>query len=183
MSKKGSKQIKLEQRKELSRYLQQGMHKKQIADLLNCNLMTIYREISRGSVNGKYDPEYSERRYRESKKKCGKQQRLLVDIELAKKISDMILNEGLSPERIIEKLKTLSIQCPSKGTIYAAIDKGLIPYVTRESLHKKTTTMFSKGLVMIPSWMREKLEMKDGDILNIQLQNRCIVINKVENKE
>ena len=176
MRQKGTKNLTKEHRFELYACLQRGVHKKQIAEKLNCSLATVYREIAKGSFDGAYDPMYAEKRYKEAKKKCGKKEKLCIDVQLAQRISDLILKEHLSPGEIVKRLKSEDVKCPSKGTIYFAIYKGLIPNVTKDDLHKNTTTMFSHGLVMIPVWMRKELKMQDGDELIIRIQNESIII-------
>ena len=177
----GTKDLTYNQRLQLYEYLQANTHKKLIAKYLNCCLATIYNEINRGTVNGIYDPKYAQEKYEQYKAMHGRKDTLLVDADLAQQISYLILNENISPEQAIKKLKAQNISCPSKTTIYAAIDKGLISNVTREDLRSKTTTMFSHGLVQIPTWIRTKLNLQDGDTLAISLQNDKVIIEKFNN--
>ena len=69
----------------------------------------------------------------------------------------------------------------SKTTIYSAIDKGLIPNVTRKNLfaHKTTTHLFSDGLLHIPQWIRQVLDIEDGTELSIEVKDDKIVIEKL----
>lgn len=94
--------------------------------------------------------------------------------ELAAHIAELILNQKLSPERIIEHLKTENkyARIPlSKECIYYNLDKGRIPGVTKESLRTESSTLFSGGQIYIPKWVLEKLNLKDGDILDLTVTN------------
>lgn len=178
MKTSGAKHLTYTQRLQLYEYLQKSVDKKLIAAYLNCSLATIYREIERGSTQGIYNPDYSQEKYEQSKAVKRKQEKLYIDGALAQRIADLIRNENLSPEKAIKKLKEQNVDCPTKTTIYSAIDKGLIPNVRREDLHSKTTTMFSHGLIQIPTWMREKLNLHDGDSMMIAIQDNRIVLEK-----
>lgn len=83
------------------------------------------------------------------------------------------LIQHLSPEKIVDLLarddKGFSDVPQSPNTIYNAIDKGLIPNVTRESLLFKSCTVFSGGQICIPRWVLEKLHIKDGDVLQLEI--------------
>jgi len=50
-------QLTLAQRYKISAYLQAGILKSRIALYINVHRSTVYREIQRNSVDGKYDPE------------------------------------------------------------------------------------------------------------------------------
>ena len=60
---------------------------------------------------------------------------------------------------------------PTKTTIYSAIDRGLIPNVTRESLYTRNATVFSDGMIHLPKWVREKLSINDGDNLLVEVDD------------
>lgn len=150
-----------------------------IAEHLNVSQATIYREISKGKDdNGNYSPLYSHNKYLESLKEKGQDHILNINKELANTISNLILNDNLSILEIENKLKNENNISISKNTIYSAIDKGLIPNVTRESIQPKTTTVFSKGLVQLPKHIREKLNIKDGDTVKIEIKDNKIIIEK-----
>ena len=59
-------------------------------------------------------------------------------------------------------------EVPTKTTIYSAIDRGLIPNVTREILYTRNATVFSDGMIHLPKWVSEKLSINDGDNLSIR---------------
>lgn len=178
MKKSGTKNLSYEQRKMLADYLRKGLNKAEIAEKIGCCLATVYREIDKGTQNGVYDAEYSQRKYEEFLKAKGRKEILLVDQQLAEEISHYILTEKMSPGKIIRLLEGQGKHCPSKTTIYAAIDKGLIPNVTREDLHSKVTTMFSNGQIHVPSWIRAEMDIKDGDLLNIAFEAGKLIITK-----
>lgn len=150
-----------------------------IAEHLNVSQATIYREISKGKDdNGNYSPLYSHNKYLESLKEKGQDHILNINKELANTISNLIFNDNLSILEIKNRLKNENNISISKNTIYSAIDKGLIPNVTRESLKPKTTTVFSKGLVQLPKYIRKKLNINDGDIIKIEIKDNKIIIEK-----
>lgn len=60
----------------------------------------------------------------------------------------------------------------SPNTIYNAIDKGLIPNVTRESLLSKSCTVFSGGQICIPKWVLDKLKIEDGSTLQMEVTKK-----------
>lgn len=67
---------------------------------------------------------------------------------------------------------------------YRAIDVGLIPGVTRESLRSDRTKMFSDGMICVPTWIREELGLNDGDSFHIAVSpDGCISLKKVQQDE
>lgn len=104
---------------------------------------------------------------------------------MAEYISGLILEEHLSPEKIVDLLAEDDRGFPdvpqSPNTIYNAIDKGLIPNVTRESLLSNSCTVFSGGQICIPKWVLDKLEIRDGDILQLEVtENGEMIYRKAE---
>lgn len=164
------KHLSFEQKLSLKEMLDGGYPIAEIGTKLGYHRSTIYREIERGSVNGIYDPEYSEEQYQLKQAEKGPEAILDANPELAAHIADLILNQKLSPERIIEHLKAEDkyARIPlSKECIYYNLDKGRIPGVTRKSLRTESSTLFSGGQICIPKWVLEKLNLKDGDILDL----------------
>lgn len=119
-------------------------------------------------------------------KKKGRPESKLSDKDLAEYISGLILKEHLSPEKIVALLaeddRGFSDVPQSPNTIYNAIDKGLIPNVTRESLLSKSCTVFSGGQICIPKWVLDKLEIKDGDTLQIEVTKENEIIASLKKK-
>ena len=71
--------------------------------------------------------------------------------------------------------------CPkSPSNDYSAIDDGLIPGVTRESLISYVTTMFSDGQIHIAKWVRNALDLNDGDELLFEVVDNKIIFTKAE---
>ena len=66
----------------------------------------------------------------------------------------------------------------SRNTIFAAIDSGLIPGVTRDTLKTRTVRLFSGDLVHIPQWVIRQLELCDGDEFSIELRGAAIILKK-----
>ena len=158
-----AKHMNLEQRLKLNEMLVSGCKVCDIANALGFHFTAVYKEIARGNSEGSYDPYYAQSLYEKKLKRKGRSD-ILSDMELAKYISDLILIEHLSPEKIVALLaeddKGFSDVPQSKNTIYSAIDKGLIPNVTRKSLFPKVSTVFSGGQVCIPKWVLDKLNIK-----------------------
>ena len=157
---------------------------KEIAEKLGVHTATVYREIKRFENASQYNPEIAQYVYSKELKTKGRKPKLELDKALAQYISQLILEESLSPVEIINRLRAEKYQnFPlSKTTLYAAIDRGLIPSVTRETLllKRKRTHMFSNGLIKIPKWICEELDLRDDEDLDIDIADGRIIINKSE---
>ena len=153
--------LKFTQRKKIKEMLDMGIKKTEIAHSLGVHTATIYREIERGSVDGRYDPDYAENIYKRQLSEKGMQPLCIISPELAEYIAKLILDEGRSPAKIINMLQEnpkYAVVPKSSATIYNAIDNGLIPGVTRENLNSDITTVFNDGQIHIAKWVRnEKL--------------------------
>lgn len=106
-----------------------------MAEKLHVSKSTIYNEIKRGTINGVYDPKYSERKRSESRSGS----MFDKNPELALYISRLIIEEHMSPEMIIKQLKNepdkFEKYPTSPTTIYSAIEDGGIPGVSKEQLN------------------------------------------------
>lgn len=162
--------------------LKQGVNPYKISQILGFRSSSIYREIKLGIVDGKYDAARSHERYLETRNSQGRKSILNINPDLAMRISYLIRVQELSPRLVIEELKKEQYpNCPaSYTTIYSAIDAGLIPCVTRETLRSKKTHMFSNGLIKIPQWICEELNLKDNEELTIDTSHGRIIIQKCE---
>ena len=178
MSKFRGKNITADQKRQIQCLLEAGYEKKIVAKMLEINCSSIYKELQRGLLNGKYNAEYSIGKSLKARKNKGKKPKFVIDKNLANLISDLILREHLSIIQIREKCKKEGIECPSRTALYRSIDDGLIPNVTRKSLRPKTTTMFSNGLIQIPRYIREELKLNDKDEFIIEIHNNQILITK-----
>lgn len=173
--------LTIEKRKELARLLSEGKKAKEISSLLEIHIASVYREIERGRnpLTNEYDPEYAEKIYQKGLKNKGKEPVLSEDKNLAVEIARLILDDNLSPEQALLKLESNGYtKLPSKTTVYAAIDAGIIPGVSRESLHSKEMNVFSGGTIIIPKWIREELSIEDGTTLSVELDGNKIILTK-----
>lgn len=96
---------------------------------------TIYNELERGNWKGDYNPYYAQSQRELNVERKGRPSKF-SDTDLAKYISDLILKEHLSPEKIVTLLaednRGVSGILRSSKTICSAIDRGLIPGVNRD---------------------------------------------------
>lgn len=169
------------QRIQLKEMLDAGVKKPEIALALGVCRSTIYNEIKRGTQNGRYEPEYSEERYRKILSEKGREPIFSLNPELADYISKLILKDHKSPEQIMRQLRNnekFKSVFTSVNTIYNAIDRGLVPEVSRESLKSNTTTVFNDGQIHIAKWAKELLGIKDGDVLHIEVENNKLIFKK-----
>ena len=171
-----------ESRMLIKQMIESGSCKKDIAIKLGVSLATVYRELGRSNDSEGYDPEIVQQSYEKMIKSKGRKSKLELNPELAEYISKLVLEKNLSPSQIIDRLRIENYtECHlSRNTIYAAIDKGLIPNVTRETLllKRKKTHMFSNGLINIPKWICEELDLQDNENLDIDVLNETIIIKK-----
>lgn len=186
MAKKGYKRLSYEERKSIETLLNEGYSVVSIAESLNKTHQSIYHELKRCKSCSNYSADYAQQDYIRRNEGKGKKSLLEMDESLAQYISSLILEEALSPAEIVERLRFENYPNfpSSKTTIYAAIDNGLIPDVTRQTLllKRKNTHMFSNGLIKIPRWICEKLNLQDNEDLNIDVMDDRIIICKSTEK-
>ena len=181
MVNEGRKRISFDDRKSIEQLLKDGCSVVDIAKKLSRSHQAIYREIKRCGACATYDAEYAQQNYLERKAVTGRKPLLEIDKMLAACISKLILEESLSPEEVIKRLKGENYQnVPSINTIYAAIDTDLIPFVTRATLllKRKKTHMFSNGLIKVPKWICDELNLQDNEELDIDVMDGAIFIRK-----
>lgn len=186
MGRREFKHITYEQRQKLKHMLDLGNSKPAIAKALGICTKSVYNELRRGTLNGTYDPEYAEAVKQKYLRQKGPQLMLEENPELVNRIAALILEEHLSPEKIIERFKQEGFangEYPlSDRTIYTAIDRGLIPNVTRDSLNTDTTSMYD-NVLRFPAWFRNKLGLQDGDIFRFASNDvGQIILTKIGNK-
>ena len=87
--------LKFTQRKKIKEMLDMGIKKTEIAHSLGVHTATIYREIERGSVDGRYDPDYAENIYKRQLSEKGMQPLCIISPELAEYIAKWVRNEKL----------------------------------------------------------------------------------------
>jgi len=177
---KMAKHLTLNERLEIKALLENDVPIHNIAQRMGRSDRTIYYEIERGSVNGVYSPQRAEKRKRMLLSQKGAKPKLALNRELAIRISHYINEEKLTISQILERINQLPNGTPIKSvnTLYAAIDNGLIPNVTRDSLRISETNIFSKGLLQVPLWIREEFELNDGDKVKLDIQDGKLVIEK-----
>ena len=175
-----AKHLTLNERLEIKVLLENDVPIHTIAQRIGRSKRTIYYEIERGSVNGVYSPQQAEKRARMLLSKKGQKPKLTLNKELAIKISHYVNEEKLTLLQILERINRLpnTPQIKSVNTLYSAIDNGLIPNVTRDSLRINKTSIFSKGLLQVPLWIREELELNDGDEVTLEIENGKLIIEK-----
>lgn len=173
------KQLNYEQRLEIKKLLDAEESVRAIATKIGVHHSSVYREIDKGTVDGAYNPEYAEEQAQLIRADKGRIPILEADPELAAYIAKLILTDHLSPEKIANLINEDSRYSDlSTSTIYNAIDNGLIPGVTRESLLSTSSTIFNCGQIIIPKWVMEQLNLKDGDILQFELTDNQEIIYK-----
>ena len=182
MPKQGYKRLSYEDRKQIEQMLSDGLPVSFIANTLNKTHQAIYHELKRCKSCSDYNADYAQQDYVTRNEGNGRTPLLEIDKALAQRISKLIQEDSLSPSDIVIRLREENCtHIPlSRNTIYAAIDKGLIPNVTRETLllKRKKTHMFSNGLIKIPRWICDKLDLRDGEDLDIDISDEGIIIKK-----
>lgn len=187
--KPGYAQLSYYQRLILKELLDRNISKVEIAERLGVSRGTVFNELKRGTVNEEYDPEYAEMKAQMKNRNGGMKSIIGQDIRLAEYISKLILKEKLSPERIVEHLKRnedthgFEKYPTTAGTIYTAVEQGMIPNVTKKDLPSGTNTeiitMYSDG-ICFPAWVREQLKLTNGDKFRIECKkNGSIVLKKI----
>lgn len=181
------KRITFDERLQIKTLHEQGMSKRAIGRAINRTARTVCCEIELGSREGVYDPQYAQECAEERQRSKGREA-LLVDPVLAEYVAKLFLEERLTTRQIIKRLaaeRHLFGKVPSSvNSIYHAIDMGLIPGVTRESLRNDRTKMFSNGMICVPTWIREELGLNDGDSFHVAVSpDGCISLKKVQEDE
>lgn len=182
------RRLTYEQRFQIKKMLDNGYKPLHIANVLGFHNTAIYREIALGSVNGQYNPAFAQRQSETRAANKGAPTLLSLNPELALYISGAILEEHLSPKKIVERLQKEAKydRFPkSVRTIYSAIDKGMIPGVTRDTLKRTysttgtySTTVFNDGQIHLPKRIRESMQIADGDELVIKGNKSTIMFTK-----
>lgn len=176
------RQLSLQERRTIHKMLREGDSIDAIAETLQIHIATVYREIQRGKRDGSsfYDPEYADEQYNQNKSKRTKPMPMLLkDKQTAEKLSSLLQSGKYSVSEAITELKKLGYEnIPTKSTVYSSIDKGLIPNVTRETLKSNETTVFGGGQIRIPKWICEQINLKDGEIIIIENNDKEEIIIK-----
>lgn len=174
-----TKHFSYKDRISLKEYLNEGYSARKIAVLLNKSTSTIYNELRRGkNEQGVYDPDIAQNRYDHFRSNKGSEPKLAVNSATAGKISKMLLEDGMSPESISKKLDESEYVSP--GTIYTAIDKGLIPNVSRKKiLANQKHRIYNDGNVRLPKYILKDISSGDGDTLTASVwDSNTIILQK-----
>lgn len=166
--------------------LDMGLSAPQIAREVGVHHDTIYQELKRCGDAAHYDPDAAEAQAAQKRKRQNNfapDGQLFEDAELSQRVSDLILEDGLNIQQVIDWLQAEDTgrfkRLPkSRNTIFAAIDSGLIPGVTRESLKTRTVKLFSGDLVHIPQWVIRELGLQDGDVFTIEVTEQSITLKR-----
>lgn len=177
-------QLTYDQRVRIKKMLDMQKSKREIAESIGVHISTVYREIDRGMLDGSYDPRTAENAYRAQLAEKGPTALLEKNQELAEYIAELILNQKFSLERVVNAVKKepqfSKIQL-TRQTVYNSIVTGKIPGVTKDSLRTEASTIFSNGQICIPKWVLEKLQLKDGDILDLRVTENGEIVYKKRN--
>ena len=185
MNKKGYTHLTYEKRVQIKKMLEDDISPVNIAEKIGVSSSTVYREIKRNTDNkDSYSPVKSQNRYQNNLHHSGANAIMKKYPMLAKFIADKILNENMSPEKIESYIRNnpdfFKGETVSRNTIYNAIDKGLIPGVTRENLNSQFTVMYSDGMLRIPKWALEKTGFSNGDrfLIDVSIEVRITFVKE-----
>lgn len=186
MPKAGYTQLSYYQKLHLKEMLEEKRYTKiKMAEKLHVSKSTIYNEIKRGTINGVYDPKYSESKRLKAPRP---ESMFKKDPELALYISKLIIEENMGPEKIVDRLKEETDRFKEyptcQATIYSAIGDGLIPNVTPETLRlQRNGDVVRAGLdtIYFPELLRKKLKIKKGNRYKVECRkNGDIVLKKLK---
>lgn len=174
-----------ENRLRIKELLDMGLSVPDIAREIGVHHETIYQELKRCEP-GQYDPESAQT---DAGAKSKRQNNFPSDGQmfenraLAKCVADLILEDGLNVQQVIrwlqeERPERFQRLPKSRNTVFAAIDHGLIPGVTRDTLKTKTVRLFSSDLIHIPRWVIRQLNLHDGDEFCIEVNIESIILKK-----
>lgn len=174
-------------RVQIRQLLDLGISAVDIAKELGVHHSSIYSELKRGGGASSYDPERAQQIAEQNRKKQNNfpiEEHMFDDHELARCVSGLILEDGLNIQQVVHWLETEGRdrfrRVPrSRATVAAAIDRGEIPGVTRETLRTKVVRLYSGDLLHIPQWVIEELGLCDGDEFSIEVNEREIILKKV----
>lgn len=175
-----------ENRLRIKELLDMGFTAPEIAREIGVHHDTIYQELKRCGSVAQYDADLAQAQAAQKRKKQNNfppDRKMFEDAVLAQSVADLILSDGLNIQQVVDRLQAENAgrfkRLPkTRNTIFAAIDDGLIPGVTRETLKTRTIRLFSGDLVHIPQWVIRQLELRDGDEFSIELRGSEIILKK-----
>lgn len=166
MKRKGTKNLTFTQRIQLETLLNEGLHKKIIAERLGVCLATVYNEIKRGNYMRKkiksvdwlgerkykfvdsYSANIAEDRYRLNQTSKGAPIKLGNDFDFVEYVEKRVLQDKLSPCAVLGEIKRNNLfkTSISKTTLYRYIEQGVflrlkmsdLPLYKRKKKYRKT---------------------------------------------
>lgn len=145
MRQHGTKNITWTQRTQLEAYMNAGLHKRKIAELLGVSLVTVYNELKRGRCEIKkyshtdcvgerfykkvisYSARIAQDKYEMNLTAHGAPIKLGNDWDFVRYIEKRVHTDKISPCAVLGEIKRLGLQFKtqiSKTTLYRYIDKG-----------------------------------------------------------
>lgn len=181
------KQLTSKNRLLISSMVEEGYSISSIAKEIGCSRTTIYNELKRGTVDGSYDPVYSQNLVSKNRSHMGAKAKLSLDINLAEYIASLLLNNRMSPFAVVQHLKEHPSEFAegsiSVRTIYNAIHSGLIPGVTMDMLNIKDTLLYSNGCLWIPKEIQAKLSFEEHERLYFEITEDGSLLVKSKAKD
>ena len=178
-----------ENRIRIRELLDVGLSAPEIAREIGVHHSSVYDELKRGGGASSYDQERAQKitqRNREKQNNLPLVAEIFEDQSLAKYVSALMLDDGLNAQQVVRWLQNeepgrFQRVPKSHNTILAAIDRGLIPGVTRDTLKTKTVRLYSGDLLHVPQWVIRELGLCDGDELSIEVSGDTIIL-RIEKK-
>ena len=166
-------------RLQLESYLKIKISKREIANLLEVHISTVYREIKRGSYEHlvgatwdyeiRYSCDLAHERYREHLKNKGADIKLGKDYEFAEYIENKIIYEKYSPLAVLGEIKKKGLKFDTSicvNTLYKYIEKGYIGEVSLKHLPMKQKRIHRKRKLCIKRPSKGKsIEKRPKEIL------------------
>ena len=180
------KHLTLEQRLMIEEKIYTGVGVQEIAQELGVSNASIYRELKRGAVNGKYSAEDSQARYEKNLSSKGIQPLILQNQKLRDYIARQITVEKKSPKEIEEQLlreDDLELGSVCHQTIYDAVYKGYIPGVTIEDYRNNCATVQKDGSIYLPKWFAERYEIVQGMQFELSVEDDKIILHPINHAQ
>lgn len=154
-----------------------GFTKKQIAQALNKSERTIYNELAKNKNpgTGDYDPTFAQENHQKKKSNRKHWQKLEENKELADRIAAMILKENLSPEAIAKRINEEGLEHIAVKTIYNAIDKRLLPGVSRDTLHG-IVRLRNNDTIQIPKHIINEIGISREDVFTVVAVDKNTIV-------
>lgn len=108
-------QLTLAQRYKISVYLQAGISKRRIAPMVYVHHSTVCHEITRNSINGKYDPEAADQKGKTRRQQARKYRKISPQTW---RLVEKLLRLDFSPEQIAGLFERSGVKMISHETIY-----------------------------------------------------------------